>query len=227
MDWLKRFLGSTIGMKVIMAVTGLMLFGFVVGHMAGNLQVFMGDEVYNAYAEKLQGNPPLIWTARIGLLGAVLAHIGSAVVLTGRSRSARPEGYKARRWLAGRYAVRTMRFGGFVLLAFIVYHLLHLTVGAVHPDFVHCVPAGHGKVDCDAFHNLTVGLRNPAVAIFYIVAQVALGMHLAHGVWSMLRTLGLSNPRYDVLARGGAWAFGGLITVGNCSIAIACLAGLV
>ena len=227
MNWLQRFLGSTIGLKVIMAVSGLGLFGFVVGHMLGNLQVFMGAEVFNAYAEALQGNKALIWTARVGLLGLIFAHMGSAARLVMRSSAARPVGYKQKKWLSGRYAVRTMRFGGLVLLAFIVYHLLHLTAGVVHPDFTHCVPAGHGKVDCDAFHNLTVGLKNPGVAVFYIVAQLALGLHLAHGVWSLARTLGLSNPRYDGIVRSGAWAFGGLITVGNCSIAVACLAGLV
>jgi len=227
MTWLQRFLGSTIGLKVIMAASGLALFGFVVGHLLGNLQVFLGAEVFNAYAEALQGNRALVWTVRIGLLGLILAHMGSAFKLTMRSKSARPVGYKQKKWLAGRYAVRTMRFGGIVLLAFIVYHLLHLTVGVAHPDFVHCVPAAHAKVTCDAYHNLTVGLSKAPVAFFYIVAQLALGMHLAHGVWSMARTLGLSNPRYDSLVRSGAWAFGGLITVGNCSIAVACLAGLV
>lgn len=227
MTWLQRFLGSTIGLKVTMAASGLALFGFVVAHMLGNLQVFLGPEVLNAYAESLQSNQALIWTARIGLLAIIFAHMGSAAKLVMLSKAARPIGYKQKKWLAGRYAVRTMRFGGFVLLAFIVYHLLHLTVGAVHPDFTHCVPAGHGKVECDAYHNLTVGLSNPGVAFFYIVAQFALGLHLAHGVWSMARTLGLSNPRYDGIARTAAWGFGGLITLGNCSIAVACLMGLV
>jgi succinate dehydrogenase / fumarate reductase cytochrome b subunit len=228
MKWLQRFLSSTIGLKVLMAVSGLGLFGFVIVHMLGNLQVFLGAEAFNSYAEALQGNRVLVWTARVGLLGLVFAHIGSAARLVLRSNAARPIGYKKKKkWLSGRYAVRTMRFGGVVLLAFIVYHLLHLTAGVVHPDFTHCVPAGHGKVECDSFHNLTVGLSNPGVAAFYIVAQVALGLHLAHGVWSLARTLGLSNPRYDGLVRRGAWAFGGLITAGNCSIAVACLAGLV
>ena len=227
MKWLIRFLGSTIGLKFIMALSGLGLFGFVLAHLAGNLQVFLGPEVFNSYAETLQSNKALVWTARTGLLGMVLAHIGSAGTLVVRSRSARPVGYKSRKWLSGRYAVRTMRFGGIVLIAFIVYHLLHLTVGAAHPDFTHCVPAGHGKLDCDAYRNLTVGLSDPGVAIFYIIAQLALGMHLAHGVWSMCRTLGLGNPRFDGIARGAAWTFGGLVAAGNISIAVACLAGIV
>ena len=227
MNWLKRFLTSTIGLKVIMAVSGLALFGFVLGHLAGNLQVFLGREVFNSYAEMLQGNRALIWTARVGLLGMVFAHIGSAATLVLRSKAARPVGYKKKRLLSGRYAAYTMRYGGILLLAFIVYHLLHLTAGVVHPDFTHCVPAGAGKVDCDAYHNLTVGLRHPGVAIFYILAQVGLGLHLAHGVWSMCRTLGLGNPRFDGLARGAALTFGGLVAAGNISIAVACLLELV
>ena len=226
MRWLLRFLNSTIGLKVIMALSGLGLFGFVIGHLLGNLQVFLGAEVFNAYAEALQGNKALLWTARIGLLGMVFAHMGSAAKLVLRSSAARPVGYKQRRWLSGRYAVRTMRYGGVVLLAFIVYHLLHLTTGHLHSAHKECLPVGAG-VDCDAFHNLTTGLQNPLVAMFYIVAQFALGLHLAHGVWSLARTLGLSNPRYDVFVRYGAWTFGGLITLGNCSIAVACLARIV
>lgn len=227
MNWLKQFLGSTIGLKVIMALSGLALFGFVLGHLAGNLQIFLGREAFNSYASMLQSNQALIWTARVGLLGVVFAHMGSAISLVLRSKAARPVGYKTRKWLSGHYAVRTMRFGGVVLLAFIVYHLLHLTAGVVHPDYTHCVPAGHGKVDCDAYHNLTVGLKNPGVAVFYMISQVALGMHLAHGVWSMARTLGLGNPRFDSMARAIAWTFGGLVAAGNISIAIACLAGIV
>jgi succinate dehydrogenase / fumarate reductase cytochrome b subunit len=210
-----------------MALSGLGLFGFVIAHLLGNLQVFLGAEVFNAYAETLQGNKALVWTARVGLLGMIGAHIGSAARLVMLSSAARPIGYKQRRWLSGRYAVRTMRYGGIVLLTFIVYHLLHLTMGVVHGEFIECIPAGAGKVDCNAFHNLTTGLRNPFVAMFYIVAQFALGLHLAHGVWSLARTLGLSNPRYDVFVRYGAWTFGGLITLGNCSIAVACLTRIV
>ncbi|MBO84342.1 MAG: succinate dehydrogenase [Deltaproteobacteria bacterium] len=227
MNWLLRFLGSTIGLKVVMAVSGLALFGFVIGHLLGNLQVFLGAEAFNSYAETLQSSRALVWTARVGLLSLIFAHIGSAYKLVMRSRAARPVGYKSHKWLSGRYAVRTMRYGGVVLLAFIVYHLLHLTTGHLHAEHIPCIPAGGGKLDCNAFHNLTTGLRQPLVAFFYIVAQFALGLHLAHGVWSLARTLGLSTPRYDGVVRGGAWAFGGLITIGNCSIAVACLAGLV
>ncbi|MFO0005694.1 MAG: succinate:quinone oxidoreductase, partial [bacterium] len=129
MSWLSRFLSSSIGLKVVMAISGLVLFGFTVAHMAGNLQVFLGADAYNHYAESLQGNKPLLWTARLTLLGMVSAHIASAVTLALRSKAARPVGYSQRSFLSGSYAVHTMKFGGFVLLAFIVYHLLHFTVG--------------------------------------------------------------------------------------------------
>lgn len=226
MTWLKQFLSSSIGLKIVMALSGLGLFGFVIAHMLGNLQVFLGAEKFNAYAAMMQGNP-LLWPARIGLLGMIFAHMGSAGALVLRSNKARPTGYKSHQWLSGSYAVRTMRFGGVVLLAFIVYHLLHMTLGSVHGEFRHCMADGKGGLTCFAFQNLVNGLKNPAVAGAYIVAQVALGLHLAHGVWSLCRTLGLGNPRYDLLARRAALTFGGLITAGNCAIAIAIVAGLV
>ncbi len=226
MSWLTRFLGSNIGLKIVMALSGLVLFGFTVAHMAGNLQVFLGPEVFNGYAESLQGNALVLWGARSTLLTAILAHMYSAITLAMRSKAARPVDYKERKFLSGSYAVRTMKFGGFVLLAFVVYHLLHLTVGAVHPSFEHCHYEGT-HLTCSAYHNLTVGLSNPLVAGFYMLAQVFLGMHLAHGVWSMARTLGLSNPRYDGLARTAAWTFGGLVSAGNIVIALACVLGIV
>ena len=227
MAWLKTFLTSTLGLKVIMAVSGVALFGFVLAHMAGNLQIYLGERTYNHYAAALQGNTALLWTARTGLLGVVLAHIVSAGVLTARSRAARPTAYDTHRWLSGTYAVRTMRFGGVVILAFIVYHLLHFTVGTVHPNIQHCRVTADDEFVCFAYQNFVAGFQNPAVVGFYVLAQVALGLHLAHGVWSMLRTLGLANPRYDLLTRRAATAFGTVVTLGNISMPIAVLAGLV
>ncbi len=229
MSWLTQFLRSTIGLKIIMAVSGLALFGFVLGHMAGNLQVFLGPEAINEYGAMLQGNKELLWGARLGLLAMVTAHIYSAVTLTMRSKAARPVAYKQRKWNSDTYAVRTMRVGGIILLGFIVFHLLHLTAGAVHPDFVHCSAGAAGELVCDPYHNLTTGLSGGWwwAAAFYIVAQVFLGMHLAHGVWSLCRTLGLNNPRYDVLIRRGARAFGGLVAGGNIAITLSILTGIV
>lgn len=227
MKWLTNFLTSTIGMKILMAVTGLLMFGFVLVHMAGNLQVFLGEHVYNHYAEMLQGQPEIVWMARLGLLGTVLAHIFSAIILSRRSASARPQGYKMKKWLSGTYAVRTMKFGGFILLAFIVFHLLQFTIAGVGVEgFRHCEWVGD-DFTCYAYQNFVAGFQNPVIVLFYIVAQAMLGLHLAHGVWSMLRTLGLSNPRFDALSRKGATAFGTLIFLGNSVMPVAVLLGII
>lgn len=227
MKWLTKFLTSTIGMKVLMAVTGLMLFGFVVVHMVGNLQVFLGEHTYNHYAQMLQGNPEIVWIARMALLGAVVAHMFSAISLTMRSKSARPQGYKMKTWLSGTYAVRTMRFGGFVLLAFIVFHLAQFTIAGVGVEgFRHCAWVGN-EFTCYAYQNFVQGFQNPAIVGFYIVAQAFLGLHLAHGVWSMLRTLGMTNPRHDALARKAASLFGVVMFMGNAIMPIAVIAGYV
>ena len=212
-------LSSTIGRKAVMAVTGFVLFGFVFVHMLGNLQVYMGPEALNHYGrflrELLHGGG--IWIARGTLLLAVGLHIWAATTLTLESWSARPVKYK--RWTADEstYASRTMRWGGVILFLFIVYHLLHLTLGVVHPDFV----AG------DVYHNFVVGFQVVPVSAFYIVANLALGMHLYHGVWSLLRTLGVSHPRYIGYGKAAAALFAGIITGGNLSFPIAVLAGVI
>jgi len=227
MKWLTQFFSSTIGMKVLMAVTGLMLFGFVLVHMVGNLQVFLGEHTYNHYAQMLQGNPEIVWIARFALLGAVVAHMGSAITLTMRSKAARPKGYKEKKWLAGSYATRTMRFGGVVLLAFIVFHLAQFTIAGVGVEgFRHCEWVGN-EFTCYAYQNFVAGFQNPAIVGFYVVAQAFLGMHLAHGVWSMLRTLGMSNPRHDALARQAATLFGVVIFMGNAIMPVAVIAGFI
>lgn len=219
MNWLSRFLKSTIGMKVVMASTGVVLFGFVFVHMIGNLNYFLGEEALNHYAAMLQSNKELVYIARAVLLAAVVGHIFSAVQLTLRSRSARPVGYGQKRWMRGNYAARTMKYGGFVLLIFIVFHLLHMTTGDIQTgEFTHCDPL-HGS--CDTYANVFNAFAGITVTLFYVVAQFALGLHLAHGAWSMCRTLGLSNPRYDKIVKAGALTLGFIIAVGNSAIPIA------
>jgi succinate dehydrogenase / fumarate reductase, cytochrome b subunit len=209
-----------------MALSGLEMFGFVVIHMIGNLQVFLGPDTYNHYAQTLQGTPEIVWLARVGLLGAVFAHMGSAITLAMRSRAARPQAYKRSEFLGSSYAVRTMRFGGVILLAFIVFHLAQFTVAGVGVEgFQHCAWV-RDEFTCYAYQNFVKGFQNPLVVAFYVVAQVFLGMHLTHGAWSMFRTLGLSNPRYVALAQKGAVAFGVLVAVGNIVMPIAALAGI-
>ena len=210
-----RFFGSSIGKKVVMAVTGFALFGFVVAHMLGNLQVFLGPAALNDYAEKLRAVPALLWGARIGLLLAAVVHVWAAVSLTRMNRAARPVGYREKEHRESTYASRTMRWSGVLLLLFVVYHLMHLTFGNAHPDFV----AG------DVYHNFVVGFRQALVTVFYVVAMLALGLHMYHGVWSLLQTLGLSHPRYNPLRHAFATLVTVVVVAGNIAMPVAVLAG--
>lgn len=227
MGWLSRFLKSNMGLKVIMALSGFALVGFVVVHMLGNLQIFLGANALNHYGEMLQGNKEILWILRIGLIAAVLAHIYSAVVLTMRSKAARPVGYKVHKRVSESYSARTMRVGGFIVLAFVVFHILHLTTGTVHPEFQHCADVS-GDFTCYVYENVVAGFhQNWPVVAFYVVAQIAIAMHLSHGVWSMFRSLGMNNPRSDAMARKAAIGIATVVGFFNCFIPIAVAAGLV
>jgi succinate dehydrogenase / fumarate reductase cytochrome b subunit len=212
-------LGSSIGKKVVMAATGILLYGYAIGHMFGNLQIYLGAKAINDYAEFLhqflhgQG----IWLARGVLLVAVGLHIWAAVALTLANWSARPIGYRDWQASESTYASRTMVWSGPILAAFILYHLAHLTTGTVHPDFVKG----------DVFRNLVVGFQNPFASTFYILAMLALGLHMYHGFWSMLHTLGLSHPRWNPVRRAASLVLAGIVVLGNVSIPVAVLAGLV
>lgn len=218
------FFRSSIGMKAVMAVTGLILVLFVIGHMVGNLKVFQGPEKFDAYAEFLRevGEPlvgygQLLWVARIVLLASVIAHIGAALQLTRVGVAARPVRYQ--RWTpdASTYASRTMRWGGVIIFAFVVYHLLHLTFGAAHPDFV---PGA-------AYHNVLAGFRTWPVTVAYVVAVTALGFHLYHGVWSVFQSLGANHPDYNRYRRPVAGAVAAVVTLGFITVPIAVVTGLV
>lgn len=202
-----------------MAVTGVVLVGFVIAHMLGNLQVYLGPETLNAYGEFLHSKPGLLWGARVVLLVSVLGHILSAYSLASRNAEARPIGYAKRRYVATNYAARTMVWSGPILLLFIVYHLLHLTVGYSSGGYVHD-PA-------NVYGNVVGSFQNPYVSLFYIVAMLALGKHLFHGVWSLFQSLGLSHPRYDHKRRVLATAIALLVVVGNISIPVSVLLGIV
>jgi len=219
MSQARGFVDSTIGRKVIMALTGAILFGFVLAHMLGNLQVYLGPEAMNNYAvflrQVLHGTG--LWIARVVLLVAVALHIWSAASLTLTSRRARPEGYRLEKWKESTYASRTMRWGGVILLLFVIYHLLHFTTGTLHQSFI----------EGDVYHNFVAGFRNVWVSAFYILAMLALGLHLRHGLWSMCQTLGVSHPRYIRMAHVGAWIFAAIVVIGNISFPLAVLAGIV
>jgi succinate dehydrogenase / fumarate reductase cytochrome b subunit len=217
MSWILSFLGSSVGRKVVMAVTGAILFLFVIGHMAGNMLLYEGPQALNAYAARLHALPALLWIVRCGLLAAVLVHIWAATALTITNLRARPIGYREREDLASTYASRTMVWSGPILGLFVIYHLAHFTLGSVHPDFV---PG-------DVYHNVVTGFQQPLVSGFYILAMLALGLHLYHGAWSMLQSLGVAHPRYNSLRKVGAALFAAILVAGNISFPLAVLSGLV
>ena len=219
--------GTVVGKKVVMAVTGLVLVGFVIAHMLGNLKIFLGAEAIDAYAVFLRtmGEPmfpysALLWVARIVLLVCVALHITAAVQLTRMNWAARPHSYDTKKSIATTYAARTMRWSGVILALFIVYHLLHLTAGAVGFRL--------GQFhDLSVYHNVLTGFSVWYVALLYIVAMACLCLHLDHGIWSMLQTLGWNNARttraLQALSRGVAL----VVFVGFISVPVAVLAGWV
>jgi succinate dehydrogenase / fumarate reductase cytochrome b subunit len=210
---------STIAKKVVMALSGVVLFGFVVGHMIGNLQVYLGPHALNEYGvflrEVLHGTG--IWIARGVLLLAVVVHIASATSLTLTSWAARPQGYRAEQHRQSTYSSRTMVWSGPILLFFILFHLADLTLGPANPSFI----------EGDVYHNLVASFSRWPVSAFYILAMLALGLHLRHGIWSMLQTLGASHPRWNTLRSAFATFFTAVVVIGNISIPVAVLTGLV
>lgn len=208
---------STIGQKAVMAVTGLVMLGYLVTHVLANLLVFRGPALINGYSRVLHSMPALLWTARVVLIASVLLHIWAALALTRRGRAARASAYGRYRPQASTVASRTIRWGGLVILFFVVYHVLHFTVGTAHPTFVEGDPHG----------NVVRAFRVPWVAALYIVAVAAVGLHLYHGAWSSVRTLGLSQPSDQPLKHRASAVVAGLIWLGFTIIPIAVLAGLV
>lgn len=216
MSLFRNLFMSSIGRKFLMAVTGLILVGFVTGHLVGNLQIFLAPDHINGYAHFLQGLGPALWGVRIVLLVTVVIHVWAAVVLTMESRAARgPQDYGIKRWLQASVASRYMRMSGFVVLAFILYHLAHFTVGFVGADsFKTSLPevtlshdvrefgiplASAGDVVHDVYSMVFLGFASPLVSAFYIIAVGLLSVHLWHGTESLFQTLGLRN---------GQWASG-------------------
>jgi len=200
----------------MMALTGLVMLGFVVGHMLGNLQIYLGAETLNAYAEWLHNHPALVWGTRIVLLVCVSVHIIAWLSTWLRSRSARPARYASKqKRQASNIASRSMRFSGPAILGFIIYHLLHFTVGAAHSDFI----------EHDVFHNVVSGFSNPIVSAVYIFSMVMLGLHLVHGVWSAFQTMGLNNSTWTPRIRLLATVIAGALALGNISIPVSVLLG--
>lgn len=202
-----------------MAVTGVILVGFLIAHFLGNALVFVGPEAINAYSAGLHNLAELLWVARIVLIVSVGLHIFCALRLAGKNTAARPQRYKVKRDLATNYAARTMIWSGPILLGFILFHLAHLTLGVTPGDYAH----SHS----DVYSNVVRGFSIPWVSGFYIVSMLALGNHLYHGVWSMFQSLGLNHPTYNPRLMRAALGVTLLVTLGNISIPLAVLLGIV
>jgi len=217
------FIDTTIGKKIIMAVSGLVLFGFVLGHMAGNLQVFLGPDTFNAYAvgmHDLLGGKFLV-LARLVLLAAVMAHIVMALQLVARSAAARPVGYKVKKNERTTFAALTMKFSGITLLLFVLYHLAHFTFPGV------AMGAYEHQPYSAAYTNFVNGFSIPWVVALYITAMISLGLHLYHGSYSLFQTLGLNSPLHNNTVKGISQFLAMVVTVGNIILPISVLLGIV
>jgi len=212
-----QFWSSTVGKKIVMALTGAIGVGYLVAHVSGNLLVFAGPEKINAYAALLKSNPGLLWTARTILIVAVLLHIIAAYQLARMSQKSRPTSYKRWRAIGSDFASRTMRWTGPLVGLFIVYHLLHFTLGTVHPNFD----------ERNVYHNVISGFRVWYVSAIYIIAMLALSLHLYHGAWSMFESLGINHLKYNRLIRVLATVVTIVVVVGFISIPVAVLLGFI
>lgn len=221
-----EFYRSALGKKYVMAVTGIMLMGFVFFHMVGNLKMYIGPEDFDHYAHFLREilvpilpKGVFLWIMRIGLIGAFALHIHSAYSLTRMNHAAREVKYQSPRdYQAANFASRTMRYSGVIVGLFLIWHLFDLTWGGT-PGMTFT--PGH------PYDNVVSSLSRPVVAAFYVVANLFLGMHLFHGAWSLFQSLGLNNPRFNSWRRGFAAAFAAIIVIGNCSFPIAVQLGIV
>lgn len=215
--WISRFYGSTIGRKVVMALTGMILVGYIVVHMAGNLLVFSGPDAINEYAAFLQSKPALVWGTRLVLLVAVILHIHAAVTLSRLAAAARPARYAMLKPQASTLSARLMRVGGVLLAVFIVFHILHFTTGTILPSrFL----AG------EVYQNLVRSFSIGWVAAFYLVAMAALALHLHHGVWSLFQTLGANHPHLNGGRRSLGWLLAIVIPAGFAAVPLAVIFGL-
>jgi len=209
---------TSIGKKAVMAVTGVIMAAYLITHVVANLLIFQGPVGINAYSRFLHGTGGALWVARLVLFVAVVLHIVAAVQLTGRRQAARPVGYAAgREPQVSTLASRTIRWGGALILVFLIYHILHFTLGTVHASFV----------EGDPYHNVATGFRSPLVVLFYEIAMAAVGLHLYHGIWSSGRTLGVSTPSPRPLRRQLALALGVLVWLGFAVIPLAVYAGMI
>ncbi len=228
MSWFAKYIKSSVGAKHIMAITGLMLVGFVLAHMLGNLQIFLGRDALNGYAEGLKGLGPILWIMRIGLIAAVVVHIWSAVRLTAMNSAARPVKYKVVHREKSTFASRVMIWSGIIIVAFLVFHLMQFTFGGgPFPDDFNQLQHMEGYDRHDVFNMVVAGFSRAPVTIAYVIAMFLLCLHLKHGISSLFQTLGINHPKFNGLIKMAAPGIAVLVFIGNCSMPIACLAGWV
>jgi len=222
---------TTIGKKAIMAGSSIVLMGFLVSHVAANLMVFSSDPsaAINGYSNWIReiGHGSVVWIARAVLLACVAGHIWGAITLTARNKAARPTGYRRQQSLRSTLSSRTMVYGGLAITGYIIYHIAHLTLLQGIPGGPAPALEAYPLLETDVYANLVTSFQNPAIAGVYVLAQVFLGLHLYHGAWSFLQTLGLSHPRYNETRKLVAAAFAGLLSVGFILIPLGVQFGLV
>lgn len=227
MKFTQSYFQTSIGKKIIVGVTGILLLGFVIVHMLGNLQIYAGPEKINAYAKFLKDLGPLLWAARIGLLIAVALHIYYTVKLKMENNAARPNKYVYMRTKQATSASLYMILSGLTILAFIIYHLLHFTLGVTNPEYLNLEYDLNGEKVHDVYAMVVMGFQVPAVSIAYIVAMALLCWHLSHGISSVLQTLGIANPKTTPFTQKLAYTISAIIFIGNSSIPISILTGFV
>lgn len=217
-----KFWCSSIGKKILMALSGVALILFLIAHLLGNLEVFAGQEALNAYGAFLRSIPKILWAARIGLVAMFGIHIWTAVKLSLENRAARPVKYADKKSVAATFASRTMLTGGLVVAAFVLYHLAHFTWGLTNPEFDHLTDA---KGRHDVYTMMIMGFSSIPVTLFYVLAQICLAFHLAHGIGSVVQTFGLTTSKWGVLLRKGGVVFALLLCAGYLSIPLSVLVG--
>ena len=221
---------TAVGKKYAMAITGIMMIGFVIAHMIGNLKMFLGPGEFNHYAEFLRNllvpilpRTIALWLLRGGLIGAVLLHIHAAYGLTRLNHNARSVKYQSSRdYQVANFASRTMRWTGIIITLFVLWHLADFTWGTLN-----AIGTNGTFVRGDVYNNVDRSLSRVPVALLYIVANIALGIHLFHGVWSLFQSMGWNNPRFNLWRRHLATGIATIVVVGNVSFPIAVLAGIV
>jgi len=214
---------STLGRKYIMGITGVGLVGFIVIHMLGNLQIFLGQDTLNHYAVLLKSSVEVLWGFRLGLLGLVVLHIAAAVSLVLDNKKARVQDYQNKATVQASYASRTMKYSGIIVLAFLIYHILHFTAKVTHPEYHELEVMLDGKMVPDVYTMVIHGFSNPWISIFYIISVGLLCMHLSHGVSSMFQSLGLRTKNNEGLLQYSAHGLSVIIFLGMSAVPLAVL----